>query len=193
MLTQEYVRARLSYDPETGIFTWKDLPDKARSVKVGDLAGYLDKSSGYIRIKLNGRMYFAHRLAYLYMEGYFPEHEVDHINGRRSDNRWENLRHVSAVCNMQNMKVSARNSSGVTGVSWHKQAQKWYAYAALHGKLIFLGLYPSRLEAALARLTFEIDCPQWHCDSDSSALRFCREHMSHHDFSAIEENLYNHE
>ena len=94
---------------------------------------------------------------------------------------------------MQNKKRAKNNTSGITGVGWDKQRKRWRTEVQLHSKKIFLGLYPSRLDAALARLTFEIDCPDWHCDTSSSALRFVKEKMPDHDFSLVEKNLYNKE
>ena len=82
-LTQERLKELLHYDPETGYFTWKISPNNA--VKVGSVAG--TSMNNYIRIIIDHKAYLAHRLAFLYMEGYFPEHEVDHINRIRDDNR----------------------------------------------------------------------------------------------------------
>ena len=161
MLTQKELKALLHYDPNTGIFKWK--VGARNSIKVGAIAGCKD-SAGYFRIRINGKDYKAHRLAWLYMEGYWPEPEIDHINGVRHDNRWKNLRMVSPVCNGQNKTISSRNTSGFTGVCWSKAAKKWVARITIHRRRIHIGYYDTPLDAAIARLVFEQSCPGWHCD-----------------------------
>ena len=78
-LSQEYIKSILIYNPETGLFTWVHRNSK----KVGRMT-----NSGYIQIGINCRLYMAHRLAYLYMIGKWPEYDIDHINMNKSDNRW---------------------------------------------------------------------------------------------------------
>ncbi len=158
-LTQERLKELLVYDPDTGIFTSK--VDRSTNVKVGDACETLSHY-GYLQVYIDGRVYKLHRLAFLYMEGYMPEYEVDHKNGVRVDNRWCNLRHVSKFCNMQNCKKSSNNKSGFSGVS--ASGDRWVATARAHGKRVYLGRYSTALEAALARLTWEVQCPEWHCD-----------------------------
>jgi hypothetical protein len=167
-LTQSELKRQLHYDPDTGIFTWKV---KKQRVNIGDVAGNLNKLSGYINIKLNGIQYKAHRLAWLYMEGYFPEHHIDHKFGIKDDNRWNKIKHVTRSCNMQNQKINSRNTSGFPGVSWHKRDQIWLSYIGLNDKLISLGAYDDPLEAALARFTFEEQCPQWKCNYRSKLVK----------------------
>ena len=161
MITQEELKKVLIYDPDTGIFTNRVMRN-SRS-KAGDVCGSL-KTDGYLRVSINSKRYSLHRLSFLYMEGYLPEYDVDHKNGIRDDNRWCNLRHVSQFCNMQNCKSRTDNSSGFSGVSWFNNRSKWWARAEVGGKHIHLGLYSSPLEAALARLTWEVQCSKWHCD-----------------------------
>jgi len=88
MLTQERLKELLSYDPETGAFTWLLSPGPKRK---GEQAGS-QHHSGYRFVKLDGKMYAEHRIAFLYVHGYFPEGDVDHINRIRNDNRPDNLR-----------------------------------------------------------------------------------------------------
>lgn len=98
-LTQKRLKKLLYYNPDTGIFTWKI--NSRRSLKDAP-AGNLHPS-GYIRIGIDSKEYRAHRLAFLYMEGYIPENDVDHINRVRDDNRWKNLRELvdSAILEIQ--------------------------------------------------------------------------------------------
>ena len=94
-LTQAELKNQLHYNKNTGIFTWKI---KKGNIKIGDIAGR--NFNGYIRIGINNEQYFAHQLAWLYVKGYFPEHEIDHKFGIKNDNRWTKLHHVTRICNM---------------------------------------------------------------------------------------------
>jgi len=167
MLTQDRLKELLSYDPDSGKFTWKI---SRGGVRAGSVADSLN-SLGYIRIGVDGKTYKAHRLAWLYTYGYDPEHGIDHKNGIRNDNRISNLREVSQVCNMQNTKVSSNNTSGFPGVSWQKQRQKWVAQIMVQGKKYGLGYYEDPLDAALARYTEEIQNPNWTCNHRSELVR----------------------
>ncbi len=165
MLTQKKLKEILSYDPESGVFT---------RIKTGKVAGSL-RSDGYIHLRVGKKLYFAHRLAWLYVHGYFPENQIDHLNGIRNDNRLENLREVSQACNTQNCKISSRNTSGFPGVNRHKQRKKWQARGMLQQKHVYLGLYPSPLDAALARFTWEVQCSNWTCNHRSELVKAIKE------------------
>jgi len=186
MLTQEELKKILDYDPETGVFTWKKHPSKAARVKEGEVAGWVD-SKGYISIRVLDKTYKAHRLAFLWMEGYTPEHDVDHINRDRSDNRWVNLRHASRACNMQNKETYKNNSSGIPGVTYVKREKKFKARITVAGKTCSLGNYCDKIEAAFARLTAELDHPEWSCNTDSPALTFLRQELPDFNFTKIME------
>ena len=97
MITQEYLKSRLHYDPDTGMFT--HLTRKG-GVELGSVAGSPVKD-GYIKICLIKKNYSAHRLAFLYMEGTFPPDIVHHMNDTVDDNRWENLMHSTQTENQQ--------------------------------------------------------------------------------------------
>jgi hypothetical protein len=161
LLTQKRLREVLEYSPETGVFVWKVR--MSNRVKAGDIAESYN-NYGYIRISIDSKRYQAHRLAFLYVEGYLPEYEVDHLNGIRDDNRWANLRHVTKSCNMQNYGFNSASTSGFTGIYWNKYAKKWQAYITIHGKRIHLGCHDTIEEAALARCYFEDKCPDWTCN-----------------------------
>ena len=146
-MTQDELKGLLDYDPLTGIFTWVKAQ---RGLRVGDKAGYLG-SEGYIRIGAYGKLYMAHRLAWLYMTGKFPENQIDHINRVGDDNRISNLRDVKQSVNSRNAKMSKTNTSGVNGVSWLKCRKKWQVQIRADGKLKYLGLYADLELAALVR------------------------------------------
>ena len=169
MVTQDRLKEVLHYDPITGLFTWKVAT--ARCIKVGEIAG-CKHSSGYIHTKIDYKNYRAHRLAWLYVHGYMPENDLDHINQIRDDNRIVNLREVSKQCNARNCGNSKRNVSGVKGVSLSKAMNKWHAYIRAHGKRNHLGFYNDFADAVCARLAAE-QCLNWSgCDSSSPAYRW---------------------
>ncbi|MEI7998669.1 MAG: HNH endonuclease [Candidatus Omnitrophota bacterium] len=143
MITQEQLKEILHYDPETGSFTWAK---SGRRIKIGKVAGGLEKG-GYIRIRIFGKMYFAHRLAWLYMTGSFPPELIDHDNGNPSDNRFVNLREATRSENQANRGKTKANASGFKGVYWDKKAKKWKAQIGFESKTKYLGLFDTKEEA----------------------------------------------
>ena len=169
MLTQKRLKEVLDYYLETGIFRWK--VNKSSNIKAGNVAGCFNSSNGYIQIKIDGKSYKAHRLAWLYVHGYFPENQVGHKDGIGNNNRIDNLRSVSQTCNLQNQKINSKNTSGFPGIDWNKQKQKWMARIKIQRKQYFIGLHETALDAALARYTVEVQCPQWHCNHRSELTK----------------------
>ena len=170
-LTQKKLKELLHYNQENGVFTWRKTRGGAfKNQLKGAVAGSLTPR-GYVNIVVCGKQYKAHRLAWLYVHGYFSEHSMDHMNRIRNDNRIENLREASRMCNSQNCKLSRNNTSGFNGVSYRREEEKWMAYIKLKGKHHYLGLYQSPLEAALARITAEDCLPDWKCDHNSESRR----------------------
>lgn len=173
-LTQERLKELLGYDPETGVFTWK--VDTVKHKIKGNLAGCLNKDTGYIQISIGNKSFLAHRLAFLYMEGYLPENGVDHIDRDRSNNKWNNLREVSQSCNMRNRLVLKNNKSGVAGVCWHKRDKKWISSIMVFGRTIHLGYFDNIIEAAKARWQAEVEHKFPNCNTTSSAYNYLKEH-----------------
>jgi hypothetical protein len=137
---QEY----LDYNPDTGIFIWKKSPSK--KVKEGSIAGFMQ--NGYVAITFNGELQYAHRLAWLFIYGKFPDNVIDHINGIKTDNRIDNLRDVTYAVNNQNQKKGHFDSkSGKLGVSWNSSKNKWVAKIGLNGKQRHLGYFDDVDEA----------------------------------------------
>lgn len=132
----DLLRQSIRYDPRTGRFCW--LKRVSQSAKEGDEAGY-DTIFGYRGIRFKGKQYRAHRLAWFLVHGEFPAQEVDHINGDRKDNRLCNLRLATRQQQQFNRKTPRNNTSGVKGVCWDKQANKWRAAIARGGKSYFVG------------------------------------------------------
>lgn len=150
-ITPERLRDVLAYDQETGIFTRRI--SLTRRIKVGDVAGGPDRN-GHIRIQVDGRLYAAHRLAWLYMTGSWPSHDVDHIDGRRANNSFANLRDVSKAANQQNQRhPHARGTTGYLGVTFNKARGKFQAQIGTKERCKYLGLFPSAAQAHAAYLT----------------------------------------
>jgi len=168
-LTQTYLKRVLYYDPNTGLFIWNI--DVAKNVSKGSIAG-CRITSGYIYIKINGTSYGAHRLAFLYKKGYMPEYTIDHKDRIKHHNWWDNLRHATQMCNMQNQVVHKNNTSGFTGVSYNNKNKysKWQAQIMVNKKRVRLGSWCTKLEAALARLTCELWHSDWNCSYRSELI-----------------------
>jgi hypothetical protein len=136
MLTQAELQAQIHYDPETGLFTW---------IKTNNKAGYYPENK-YSQIGLNNKLYYGHRLAWLYVYGYFPQY-VDHINGVKSDNRLINLRKATNQQNACNSKIPVTNTSRIKGVMWNKNAKKWQVQITLNQKKYHIGYFADFFEA----------------------------------------------
>lgn len=151
-ITKAHFTSVLHYNPDTGVFTW--LQKMSNNVAAGSVAGTIHHA-GYRVIGICGKTYGAHRLAFLYVEGSLPSHEVDHINGVRDDNRWSNLRAVTVMENRRNAKQQSRNKSGVCGVHWYKQTSRWQAQINDANKRIHLGFFLKKEDAIAARKSAE--------------------------------------
>lgn len=148
-LTADYVRERLSYDPITGVFTRMTAWGR---FSIGDIAG-CKRKDGYREIKLDGRGYLAHRLAWLVVYGTWPAENIDHLNGIRDDNRIANLRDVTKYVNQQNTRCSYKgNVSGFLGVHWVKNIGKFTACIKSNKQQIHLGCFTDPAEAHQAYL-----------------------------------------
>jgi hypothetical protein len=141
-ITHKELLERLSYDPDTGIFTW--LKSNSNVAPSGSIAGCLNKVTGYWQIRLNRETIRAHRLAWFYVYGMWPEKQLDHINRVKTDNRIKNLRIVTQSENNQNKKVK--------GYTYSKADKKWKAYIGVEGVRTHLGYFDSPEEAQQAYL-----------------------------------------
>jgi hypothetical protein len=151
-LTVERLRDLLHFDPKTGVFS---RTVRCGRIPAGAIAG-AKRANGYVQISIDGRMYLAHRLAWLYAHGSFPGGEIDHINHERSDNRLSNLRDVSSAVNSQNQWHSLRGSSGHVGVRrGGYRASKWCAYIEANSVFRHLGCFDALEDAIAARRAAE--------------------------------------
>lgn len=145
--TAEYVRSVLAYDPETGVLRWLTTGTGRKP----SLVAGSRQASGYWVTGIQNRIYKNHQLALLLSTGRWPEHDVDHINGVKEDNRLCNLREVDHQSNTQNrLKAHSNNVSGILGV--HKRKQRFMARILVNGSPHHLGTYPTAEEAHAAYL-----------------------------------------
>jgi hypothetical protein len=120
-LTADRLRELLEYDPETGVFRWKEA--RAPNAKAGDEAGFIHRD-GYRYIRIGQRQYAAHRLAWLYVTGEWPASHLDHRDMERTNNSLGNLRPASHSQNQANRPKQANNTSGFKGVYWQARSGK---------------------------------------------------------------------
>ena len=138
-LTQEYLKSILEYNPETGLFIW--LKQVSNRIKSGSTAGTI-RSDGYVKIIINRKIYFAHRLAWLYMTGKWPEDLVDHKDNIKHNNIWENLREANHSQNNKNRAAYGTTDKNI------------YPYRGKFVVRVCLGTYNTKEEAITVRDKF---------------------------------------
>jgi len=156
-LTQARLKLLISYDPHTGAFTWNVR--RGGKAVAGARSECID-SKGYYRIGIDGTRYLAHRLAWFYVHGVWPDGVIDHINRERTDNRLVNLRAIPAANNAWNRGKSSSYSNPAIGVSLStdpRRIRKWFAYLTRNKKRVGLGHYMTQAEAIAARQKAEAD------------------------------------
>jgi len=144
-LTQERLKEILHYDPQTGEWRWKQR--LAWRIDVGERAGTINQL-GYLIITIDGTLYAAHRLAFLYMTGEWPIDEVDHCDLNKANCVWSNLRQSIHQQNCSNVRKRLNNTSGFKGVS--RSRNQWAACIRKNGKTIHLGRFDKPEDAAAA-------------------------------------------
>jgi hypothetical protein len=165
-LTYDIARQLLKYEPDTGKLFWLERPNEffklPRDAKSWNMRYALTEAltavdtRGYRHGNILSKLYRAHRVAWLITTGLWPDDKLDHLNGVRDDNRWENLREVSGAENNRNTVRQCSNTSGVNGVSWFKPTQKWRAYITVDGRPKHLGFFSDVEEAGAARAAANI-------------------------------------
>ena len=151
-MNQALLKKLLHYDPETGVFVW--IVHKSSHALNGAIAGIVRKS-GYVEFDINRKRYRAHRLAWLYMTGKWPTNQIDHKNGDRTDNRWENLRDVTPLINSQNQsKARSDSRSGLPGafLRVYGGRTRYYSLIQTKGRFHYLGTFPTAEAASEAYL-----------------------------------------
>lgn len=162
----EYLRKRLRYEPETGKLFWRVAGREEfvsqRSWTVwnkrysGKEVGRVS-ARGYLVVVLRGKSLASHRVAWAIHTGAWPQNQIDHINGLRTDNRFENMRDVTHAENSRNMRMLDRNSSGRVGVFWAAQSKRWNAQIGHNGRRIHLGSFKEFTDAVAAREAGEVE------------------------------------
>ena len=153
----------VEYCPESGSLRWRHRTEGSDASRWN--ARYAGSECGTIDDKRYRRILFrlipgktfkirAHRLAWFISYGRMPEGEIDHINQDKQDNRLINLRDVPKSINQRNGTRKSNNTSGIPGVTWHKQSKKWCAQAGIDGKHHHLGLFERIEDAESATLKF---------------------------------------
>jgi hypothetical protein len=162
VITQQRLMALTNYDPGTGVFT--NLVKRRGAWQIGARLGSIchakEKGSNFYRVlRIEGEIYYEHRLAVLYMTGSFPEThlDVDHKNNIRSDNRWDNLRVGTRSQNRANAPLRSSNTSGAKNVHWRPDAKKWRAALRHQNRNIHIGYFATKEEAILAANTKAVE------------------------------------
>lgn len=149
ILTQSNLKQMLFYSIITGQFYW--IKPNSNRVKEGDKAGCTN-TNGYRHIRVYAKVYLAHRLAWFWVTGEWPNDEIDHKNLTKTDNQWLNLREANRSENSINRKIQPNNTSGYKGVAWDKKTKKWRARI---NQNTTIGYYANCADAVDARLKAE--------------------------------------
>ena len=147
MLSIDRLKHLVSYEKETGQFEWLN-PTRKGLKTIGT------NHQGYLRIRIDGKKYMAHRLAWFYTYGSWPVDQIDHINGVKSDNRIANLREATNPENCRNKALTCRNKSGYKGVHFDADSNKWRASCRVNGKLVNIGRFAKVEDASNAYQNF---------------------------------------
>lgn len=155
---QSVLLETFSYDPETGELRWLERPathysspeqcKRANAQFAGTIAGHAEPRR-YVFVRCHGRNQYAHRIIFKMMTGRSPC-EIDHLNRRKGDNRWVNLREATSSQNKSNRMRPIKSRSGTKGVSPHPNTKKFRARIKLAGKEKHLGLFATIEEAHAA-------------------------------------------
>lgn len=146
IIDKKFLQKVFVYDEDTGKLNYRVTQSLG---KAGDTAT-IPQSGGYLTTRINGKDYLAHRIIWHYMTGKFPN-QIDHINHKRADNKWCNLREVNNRGNHLNESLPKNSTTGVLGVSFISRLNKFRAYIVINNKQIYLGVFRTLEEACDAR------------------------------------------
>lgn len=160
------LRARLSYNPDTGLFTWISVTRRCDIKRIGTVAGSISLSHGYVEVGVGNKSYLAHRLAYLFMRGHWPEAglQIDHIDGNRTNNKWSNLRLCTNAENSRNSKV--RHLSGASKVKGVRQRSTgaWMVQVTHNYTNYYGGQFATKAEAEQAAINLRLRLHKEFCN-----------------------------
>ncbi len=164
ILTQEILKELLSYNPETGVFTWRaramcwfisqESAEHWNMRFAHTEAGSFNKN-GYLAISIDGKDYLAQNLVWLYVHGRMPHDILDHEDHVKSNNKLSNLRETSQGGNCRNRSMNKNNKSGCSGVIWNEATQRWHVQLG-NGKGKHLGSANNLFDAACIRKSAEL-------------------------------------
>jgi hypothetical protein len=152
----EYLRERFNYDPDTGVLTWRN------GQRAGHAVGYLHRGYLLVTLVFHGRKYTlsVHRIIFAIVTGEWPPYDVDHRDGVRNNNRWNNLRACTRSENKQNLGGPlCSGSSSILGVSRCSRnlPRPWRASIKTKGHQVHLGFFTTKEEAGQAYLMAKIE------------------------------------
>ncbi len=139
------LREILDYDPATGVFRWKETMNS--QAMAGQVAGCMSHPSPFVQFNIGDKNYHGHRLAWFYVHGVWPEHDIRHVNDNGRDNRIANLKEATNQQIILSFPLRRNNTSGYKGVSFHKKTRRWRASLHTKEKWIHLGLFDTKEEA----------------------------------------------
>ncbi len=145
------LREVLDYSPDTGVFVWKIR--MGTHGKIGFVAGHISRK-GCLHIAIDRVVFLAHRLAWLHVNGEWPNGEIDHRNLNKLDNRIDNLRVATNQGNSANRRALRNNRLGVKGVGIStvrvRKPQRYRARIRVNNALIHLGYFSTAADASAA-------------------------------------------
>lgn len=169
-LTVQRLKSLLRLEPESGQLYWlprspsdffNSRPEREakrwNGRHAGEKAFTAKDTHGYHHGSIDGRLYLAHIVIFTLAHGFWPEGQIDHINGDRTDNRPENLREVGLVENARNQRLQRSNSSGTSGVCWDRQHKKWLVQIGNGKRNVKVGRFKNLEQAVAARKKAERD------------------------------------
>lgn len=145
MITKEYL-------DENYYYALGFLFDKKTNKPIGTIDN--SRSQPYLRVKINRKHYYVHRLIFLLLKGYLPK-LIDHKDRNSLNNMENNLRDLSHSKNLINKGLRKDNTSGFVGITWHKKARKYEARIKHNKQEIYLGLFNDIEEAIKIRQIYE--------------------------------------
>ncbi|MBK8772319.1 MAG: HNH endonuclease [Rhizobiales bacterium] len=166
-ITIEEVNRMVSYCPVTGKLFWKI--NKQNSGGIGSECGRTN-SAGYRRVVLHGCELKAHQVVWMLHHGEWPSGIVDHANSNKSDNRIENLRLATKAQNAANRKSNSNNTTGVSGVTFHKPTRKWVARIGLNMKRIHIGSFEKKDDAVKAYMAVSANYRGEFCPTNKGGI-----------------------
>ena len=175
MITQKQLKRILHYDARTGLFS--NLTNRNNNNGLKGMRSGSVNVDGYVVIGINRKHHYAHRLAWLYVYGYFPENDIDHKNKDKGDNRIKNLREISRACNSRNTGNCKNNTSGVTGVHFLNKQHRWVSYIMVNYKRCYLGYHTDFLEAVCHRLAAEQSLGWRSCNDSSPSFKYIQKRL----------------